>query len=216
MKIMIIQRHNIIIIKQLLIIAFLLLGTVSQAGTVANIGVEGPLRPIQINSLQAEAADYWTRYSDVRNDPYYGASPEHAREHFDTWGRNEGRTWNILHDIGILTFCGDRGIGGSGNGYNCIHFPDGARIGGVAWESSVKVGNSEVLSILNTSNGHTLVVTYQQGQSHRIKVVNFPEPIDLPAGGFVWIYAEGWGDSSSGGFEAQVQIFLLGTPRWSP
>ncbi len=50
--------------------------------------------------LQREAAlaeQYWRRYPDVGNDAFYGRKGPlgvlGAREHFNRWGRNEGRVW---------------------------------------------------------------------------------------------------------------------------
>jgi len=189
--------------KTLLAIIWLILCSAVHAGSMALIAVEAPMFPQ--GAKQEAAKDYLKRYPDVA--AVYQNRPEGAVEHWINYGQFEGwRVWNGYLDIAIITYCGDTA---AISGYNCVHFPAGAKIGAISWESSVKVLNSEVFSYLQSSSGVSLMTTYQQGQGVRVKTITLPEPIILPPGSFVWLYAQGWGDYNAGGFEAQISLYLM-------
>ena len=200
------------------LVFILLLSRVAFAGDTVVIGVQAPMHLGGVSNLAAQ--DYWNRYPDVAADSYYGRSrPTGAQEHFSCCGRFEGRTWNepmlitgSPASIGILTYCGDPGSGG----FNCVIFPNGARLGGFSWQSTVKVGNSEVLASLVVSSKKLLLSTHHLGQGIVEKQVILSEPIDLAPGSTVWIYAEGTGNEHCCGFEAQVSLFVYGQPVWNP
>jgi hypothetical protein len=50
---------------------------------------------IDANQLQIDAGCYWSAYPDVAKNTKYGivAGAEAARQHYDTFGKNEGRVW---------------------------------------------------------------------------------------------------------------------------
>jgi uncharacterized protein GlcG (DUF336 family) len=53
-----------------------------------------------ISALVQGAEAYWAAYPDVKADPYYGATPQGAWEHYQKFGQGEGRTW-VGGDPGI-------------------------------------------------------------------------------------------------------------------
>lgn len=173
------------------------------AGGVAFINVESPTYPQ--GQSQAAAQDYLRRYPDVA--AVYHNSPAGAVQHWQQYGQFEGwRTWNAALDITILSYCEDPN---RISGNNCAHFPQGGRIGAISWESSTKVDNSEIFYALFVSDGRVLMTTYQQGKGARVKTVTLPTPFVVPAGGFIYLHAQGWGDYNAGGIETQIGLYLL-------
>jgi hypothetical protein len=181
-----------------------------------NISFEAYIHPID-NLSGAE--DYWTRYADVASDPGYGrmAGPQGAWRHYTERGIGEGRTWVV--DTKLLPYAGC-----PVNGANFIRFATEARILGINWQSTVKVGNSEVLIILVAGpTGEALMEPGYKSilPTHHhapgaacppiVRDVHFSEnyPLILPAGYVLWVYAEGWGDARQGGLECQIGVTVL-------
>jgi hypothetical protein len=188
------------------------------AGDAITIGIEGLIKP-RGQSLQASSEDYWNRYPDVANDSLYGRSnPDGARRHYDLYGRAEGRVWNDLPgDIGIFTRSKLTNQSNPNvNGVNSFTLPNGGKIGGFSWQSTVKVLNSEVLAILVLSNPHPaikhLIRIHHLGQGTVPRDVLLPDPIDALPGAEIWAYAEGWGDEQRAGFEIQTTVYTIGQP----
>lgn len=102
------------------------------------------------------------------------------------------------------------------NGFACIRFPAGARIWGIAWQSSVKIGPHEVLFHLVMSpqpsqlNGTALLSTHQVSDvpNSVARTVILPSPIIVPAGWYVWIYAIGTGPPHAAPVESATMIYV--------
>jgi len=191
----------------------LVVPALAHGGSAVQIGVEGPTTPLDrvvADNFATAAKDYMDRYPDVK--AVYNNNIDAAYQHYLMYGKNEGRTWNQGQTKVIFGYCGDHGVGGTGNGSNCIRFPNGAKIGAINWQSAVKVGHSDILFALSTSTGLSLLNTFHHGESNITRPVMFPEPIEIPPGGYVWIWADGWGDASPGGVEVQTGLYLYGNP----
>jgi uncharacterized protein GlcG (DUF336 family) len=69
---------------------------------VGGIGVvvRDQLAPATSPTHLQGAEAYWAAYPDVKADPYYGATPQGAWEHYQKFGQGEGRTW-VGGDPGI-------------------------------------------------------------------------------------------------------------------
>lgn len=69
---------------------------------VGGIGVvvRDQLAPATLPTHLQGAEAYWAAYPDVKADPYYGATPQGAWEHYQKFGQGEGRTW-VGGDPGI-------------------------------------------------------------------------------------------------------------------
>jgi uncharacterized protein GlcG (DUF336 family) len=69
---------------------------------VGGIGVvvRDQLAPATSPTHLQGAEAYWAAYPDVKADPYYGATPQGAWEHYQKFGQGEGRTW-VGGDQGI-------------------------------------------------------------------------------------------------------------------
>lgn len=198
----------------LVLLALWLYEVPSFSGDSATIMVQAPMHPQGAVTVSPGAAqEYWNLYADIKYNPYYGISPERAWEHYQTYGRFEGRTWpgpTPGPDISILSACGSFNTGGS----NCSIFPNGGKLGAIAWESSVKSGNSEVLAILfmdsSTQGRQVLITAHHLGITEVIKPITLPDPINVPPGATIWVYADGWSDPNMGGFEVSTTLYFVG------
>lgn len=192
-----------------------LISTSAYAGSSVVIGVEGPTTPydqVIAANFQAAAADYLARNPDVAS-VYGAANYQGAWQHYQQYGQREGRAWNQSQTKIIFGYCGDHGQGGTGNGNNCVHFPNGGDLTGIAWQSAVKIANTAVLWVLYTSDGRQLLSTIQTSASPSItRDVRLTDPIVIAPGGFIWIYADGYGDQSAGGIEAQTALYFNSNP----
>lgn len=185
-------------------------------GSSVVIGAEGPTTPLAqvvADNFAVAAQDYLDRYPDIK--AAYGENYDAARRHFVAFGIHEGRTWNQSQTRVIWGSPGDKGVGGTGNGINCVRFPNGAKLGAINWQSAVKVANSDILFVLYLPNGQTLLNTFHHGEGNITRSITLPDPIDIEIGGAIWIWADGWGDQSPGGIEVQTGLYFYGNPIWT-
>lgn len=164
-------------------------------------------RPLGNKWVTAEAV-YLAHYPDVAADPYY---KDHPRKHYEKFGRREGR---FFRRGTLIDHCD------TAPPNNCIAFPEGARISGITWQSSVKTHHHEVLfSLVMTPKGDsilepetvTIMQTHHVGDNPTmiVKEPEFKTPLIVPKGWKVWVYAIGWSprEHHSAGIEVQTTLW---------
>jgi hypothetical protein len=162
---------------------------------------------ISYPSVSEGAAQYWARYPDVKVDPYYGAAPERAYEHYVNHGQHEGRFWFVTTHVVKDAFSK---VGGQ----SAYYFPKGGQIIGIDWQTVAKATDHEVIFIMVMSRTGTNL--YEPGSvrlmkrhhigataTNREAVVALADPIPIPAGWYIWLYCDGWGN---GMVESQTTV----------